>query len=296
MAELALPMAMAGALGALAGGLVARESDTPPALAIGVYGALILLAGVALSAFDLVRGRAGLWLEAGLLLAAAYWIGSVASALIPWRRKGEVAAAIPSATPVKATVAAPLEATPVPQTVAAAPAAEPEPPASWLVFEAGQFGAPVIEAVAQEAIAVGQVPPMPAPQSPPSVTRATEPKLSPAAAAIAAKTTNSPPRAVPTLGQPVRLIAPLDGKKDDLKLIRGFTEPLEKGFNAIGIWHYAQLAAWTDDNIRWFETVAPALKGRLQREQWIEQARSLASSRQPSATPGAPPDTKLAPQ
>lgn len=63
---------------------------------------------------------------------------------------------------------------------------------------------------------------------------------------------------------------------DDLKRIRGIGVLIEKKLNAMGVTTYEQIANWTADDVG---TVARKLdfKGRIERENWIEQARILAS-------------------
>jgi predicted flap endonuclease-1-like 5' DNA nuclease len=63
---------------------------------------------------------------------------------------------------------------------------------------------------------------------------------------------------------------------DDLKRIRGIGVLLERKLNAMGVTTYEQIANWTADDVG---TVNNKLefKGRIERENWIEQARILAS-------------------
>lgn len=65
----------------------------------------------------------------------------------------------------------------------------------------------------------------------------------------------------------------------DLKRIRGIGVLIEKKLNALGINSYEQIANWTADDI---EIVSQSLdfRGRIERENWIEQARILAAGGQ----------------
>jgi predicted flap endonuclease-1-like 5' DNA nuclease len=65
-------------------------------------------------------------------------------------------------------------------------------------------------------------------------------------------------------------------RPDDLKRIRGIGVLTEKKLNAMGILGYEQIANWTAEDI---DRVSQSLdfKGRIERENWIEQARILAS-------------------
>jgi len=63
---------------------------------------------------------------------------------------------------------------------------------------------------------------------------------------------------------------------EDLKRIRGIGVLIEKKLNQMGIVAYAQIANWTAEEI---DRVSQSLdfKGRIERENWVEQARILAS-------------------
>jgi predicted flap endonuclease-1-like 5' DNA nuclease len=63
---------------------------------------------------------------------------------------------------------------------------------------------------------------------------------------------------------------------NDLKRIRGIGVLIEKRLNALGITSYDQIANWTADDI---ERISHTLdfKGRIERENWVEQARILSS-------------------
>ena len=69
------------------------------------------------------------------------------------------------------------------------------------------------------------------------------------------------------------------GAYDDLKRIRGIGVLIEKKLNSLGVTRYEQIAEWTVADI---ERVSHALdfKGRIERENWVEQARILASGGQ----------------
>lgn len=71
----------------------------------------------------------------------------------------------------------------------------------------------------------------------------------------------------------------LGGRIDDLKRVRGIGVLIEKRLNALGITSYEQIANWTKADI---DSVSSQLdfKGRIERENWIEQARILASGGQ----------------
>ena len=66
------------------------------------------------------------------------------------------------------------------------------------------------------------------------------------------------------------------GVADDLKKISGVGPKLEKTLNGLGIFHFAQIAAFTPSNVAWVDRHL-RFKGRIEREKWIEQARVLAA-------------------
>ena len=64
------------------------------------------------------------------------------------------------------------------------------------------------------------------------------------------------------------------GEADDLKKISGVGEELEKRLNALGIRTYGQIAAFSDGDIARVDEVL-SFKGRIEREDWVEQAKAL---------------------
>jgi NADH-quinone oxidoreductase subunit E len=76
--------------------------------------------------------------------------------------------------------------------------------------------------------------------------------------------------------KPQALEAPKGGEPDDLKRIRGIGRVNEGRLNALGIYHFDQIAAWTRPEIRWVATYL-SFPGRIDREDWVGQARILAT-------------------
>lgn len=66
---------------------------------------------------------------------------------------------------------------------------------------------------------------------------------------------------------------------DDLKRIRGVGVLIEKRLNSVGITRYEQVAQWTQEDIARISQMLD-FKGRIERENWVEQARILASGGQ----------------
>ena len=71
------------------------------------------------------------------------------------------------------------------------------------------------------------------------------------------------------------LSAPEGGKGDDLKLITGLGPKMERQLNALGIWHYHQIANWSAADIAEVDAEIKA-RGRISRDNWIGQAAALA--------------------
>jgi len=65
---------------------------------------------------------------------------------------------------------------------------------------------------------------------------------------------------------------------DDLKAISGIGPKLEKVLNDLGIWTYAQIAAWDKAEIAWMDDHL-GFKGRIDRDAWIAQARAIPLQR-----------------
>ncbi|MCV6546496.1 MAG: 50S ribosomal protein L21 [Cohaesibacter sp.] len=68
------------------------------------------------------------------------------------------------------------------------------------------------------------------------------------------------------------------GDKDDLKKISGVGPVLEGKLNALGITTFAQVAAFTAEDIAKVDD-ALSFKGRIERDNWLEQAASLAAEK-----------------
>ena len=72
------------------------------------------------------------------------------------------------------------------------------------------------------------------------------------------------------------LVSPRGGNADDLKLIRGIGKQNEARLHGLGVWHFDQIAQWTRDNVDWVGSYL-AFPGRIDREDWVNQARQLAA-------------------
>ena len=75
------------------------------------------------------------------------------------------------------------------------------------------------------------------------------------------------------------LSAPRGGKKDNLSRIKGIGVKIDQALNGIGIYHFDQIAAWTEDNMAWADK-ALAFPGRAKRDDWVGQAKLLAEGKE----------------
>ncbi|MEM8743553.1 MAG: proton-conducting membrane transporter, partial [Pseudomonadota bacterium] len=65
-------------------------------------------------------------------------------------------------------------------------------------------------------------------------------------------------------------------KKDDLKKISGVGPALEKKLQGMGVTTYQQIADWKAADIKEVDEKLN-FKGRIQREGWVKQAKTLAA-------------------
>ncbi|MEM0986025.1 MAG: NADH-quinone oxidoreductase subunit NuoE [Pseudomonadota bacterium] len=70
---------------------------------------------------------------------------------------------------------------------------------------------------------------------------------------------------------------------DDLKEIKGIGPKNEEQLHALGIFKLSQVAAWSPENVTWIEGYL-SFQGRIERENWIGQAKSLAGTRDDGAS------------
>lgn len=86
-----------------------------------------------------------------------------------------------------------------------------------------------------------------------------------------------PARQAETGRRPAGLVAPRDGRADDLTLIKGIGPKLAALCHALGFHHFDQIAAWTEGEIAWVDENLEGFKGRVTRDGWVAQARALAA-------------------
>jgi predicted flap endonuclease-1-like 5' DNA nuclease len=76
-------------------------------------------------------------------------------------------------------------------------------------------------------------------------------------------------------GRPAYLTQPLLGQADELREIAGIGPKIEGILHGLGVYHFYQIAAWSRKEVEWVDAYL-TFKGRIDRENWIEQAKKLA--------------------
>ncbi len=69
---------------------------------------------------------------------------------------------------------------------------------------------------------------------------------------------------------------------DDISLIAGIGPKIQKALTEAGITSFAQIASWTPEDVEKIEAEIKQ-KGRVAREEWIEQAKELMAGKPPRA-------------
>lgn len=143
--------------------------------------------------------------------------------------------------------------------------------------EAAPMEAPVAAPAPAAAVA-------PAPAAAPvaAAVSAPEPAPAPAAAAPVPAAAEAAPDLATDAVAPAKLDGPI-GVADDLKLINGVGPVLEGKLNNLGVYHFWQIARWTDAEVAWVDGFLN-FKGRIGRDNWITQAIKLAET-----SPAKPP-------
>ncbi|MGP6085527.1 NADH-quinone oxidoreductase subunit E [Antarctobacter jejuensis] len=79
--------------------------------------------------------------------------------------------------------------------------------------------------------------------------------------------------------KPAGLDGPRDGQPDDLKIIKGIGPKLEQMLHGMGVFHFDQIAIWTDRELAWVDDNLEGFKGRASRDEWVAQAKDLAAEK-----------------
>ncbi len=61
---------------------------------------------------------------------------------------------------------------------------------------------------------------------------------------------------------------------------KGIGPKLEALCNKLGFYHFDQIAAWSADEIAWVDANLEGFKGRVSRDTWVDQAKTLAAGGQ----------------
>jgi NADH-quinone oxidoreductase subunit E len=69
-----------------------------------------------------------------------------------------------------------------------------------------------------------------------------------------------------------------DGTPDDLKAISGVGPKLETLLNSLGVYHFDQIASWSEAEIAWVDENLEGFKGRVSRDEWVRQAKELSET------------------
>ncbi len=131
-------------------------------------------------------------------------------------------------------------------------------------------------------------PPAPAkPVAPAKAVAVNKPVAKPVAVKAPAPAKAPEPKAAPKIAgedkvpgkRPAGLAAPRGGKADDLKRIRGIGKQNEGRLHGLGIWHFDQVSTWNAQESLWVGSYL-AFPGRIEREEWIKQAKVLAAGKE----------------
>ena len=74
--------------------------------------------------------------------------------------------------------------------------------------------------------------------------------------------------------KPELLSSPRNGKKDALTKIKGLGPKLEEKLNTAGIYHFDQIASWTEIDFEWLGENT-TFANRAKKDDWVSQAKSF---------------------
>lgn len=69
------------------------------------------------------------------------------------------------------------------------------------------------------------------------------------------------------------------GTPDNLTLMKGVGDRFAAKLNEIGVFHFRQIAGWSPDEVRIADSKLDTFRGRVERDQLVEQAKLLAAGR-----------------
>ena len=83
------------------------------------------------------------------------------------------------------------------------------------------------------------------------------------------------------------LVEPAFGSEDDLEVINGIGPMLGELLNEIGVYYFWQIADWGPAEVEWVDNKLEHFKGRIERDEWVMQAKELAKLPTSAKRPGA---------
>ncbi len=105
----------------------------------------------------------------------------------------------------------------------------------------------------------------------------------PAPIAVAPVIAAAEPIRMARMDRPRGIAMARNGKPDDLLRISGVGPKNEKILHSLGYFHFDQIADWTPENVAWVDDHL-RFGGRIDREEWINQARLLANGNEAEFT------------
>ena len=80
--------------------------------------------------------------------------------------------------------------------------------------------------------------------------------------------------------KPLVLSSPRAIGKDNFKKLKGINSKIENDLNNLGIYHFDQIAKWSNKNCDWIEEFLLLPSGCTKNDQWILQAKILSSGKE----------------
>ncbi|MEM6410616.1 MAG: hypothetical protein AAF683_03675 [Pseudomonadota bacterium] len=102
---------------------------------------------------------------------------------------------------------------------------------------------------------------------------------------------------VPPAGDPIQserrpddkanlLVRPAFGTPDDLERISGVGPKLRDMLHGIGVYYFWQVSEWSPEQVEWVDSLLDAFHGRIERDNWVSQARMMAAEPTSVRRPG----------
>ncbi len=268
------------ALGAIIGFFATSDAKNASSAPGWVFLALVaaLLIGALLSAGGLFQGRDAVSFDIGLLAFGGYTIGLPVGRMLKLagaQSESDAKRAAPQlARPIIAPVEKPApaeasiatsEASAATSEAGAAPlAALPEPTPEINIDAAAKAARELSEKVAK----------LRAPSGGKSAAKGAAKSTGKAADKSSAKADKSDSKYPGA--QPATFAAARGGAPDDLSLIKGLGPKSVEKLHKLGVFHYDQIADWSADNAKWIGAAIGAA-GRVERDNWVAQARKLTA-------------------